>query len=268
MPLKGRVSNRNMLKSEYKFKLNSELETFVKRKRGFDKKVFTLQDILSVLKHIISKEKLFDPRNVSIIVCSQRLEKALNVRALHVSEFRSKVLTQLVKVNKDIVFPQYCWERGRGQSETRPGQMGAASRCIHYANVSTNTTVDPDCKFSCSEKLLLWIKTLPEVKKDQTIFSYKEITKLVSGYIITNKLRLFDQRNVKVCIVTNDPLGYIFGLNYFHRCQLPNLLMDQLIPVTENDKPTDNVEVRSSGSCTDTPECRVTMTIQSWETDN
>ena len=114
----------------------------------------------------------------------------------------------------------------------------------------------------------MWMKTLPEIDKNQTIFSFKEITKLVSGYIIKNKLRLFDKRNVKVCIVTNDPLGDIFGLDFFHHCQFPNLLMKQLIPVTENDKPTDTVEVRSSGSCTDTPECRVTMTIQSWETDN
>ena len=148
MSLNGRVSNRNMLNSKYEFKPFSELQSFLMRERGFDKRVFSLQDILIVLKHIISQEKLFDPRNTSIIVCSKGLEKSLNVRALHVSEFRSQVLTQLIKVDNST--PQWqCWERGRGQ-ETRPIK-GAASRCIHYANVSTNTTVDPDCKFSSTK---------------------------------------------------------------------------------------------------------------------
>ena len=259
-------TDRGILNSKYEFKPFSELQSFLMRKRGFDKRVFSLQDILIVLKHIISQEKLFDPRNTSIIVCSEGLEKSLNVRALHVSEFRSQVLTQLIRINEDNSFPRYCWERGQSQERTRPS-IGAASRCIHYANVSTNTTVDPDCKFSCSERLLMWIKTLPEIDKNQTIFSYKEITKLVSKYIISNKLRLFDQRNVKVCIVTNDPLGAIFELNYFHRCQFPNLLMGQLTPVTKDDKSTDIVVV-SSGSSSNTPGVGCRVIIQSKEMNN
>ena len=252
-------TDRGILNSKYEFKPFSELQSFLMRKRGFDKRVFSLQDILIVLKHIISQEKLFDPRNTSIIVCSEGLEKSLNMRALHVSEFRSQVLTQLVKVNEENSTPQWqCWERGRGQ-ETRP--IKGVARRIYEANISSNRVVDSDCRFSCKEKLLLLIRTLPEIDKNQTVFSYKEITKLVSKYIITHKLRLFDKRNVKVCIVTNDPLGAAFGLDYFHRCQFPNLLMKQLIPVTEDDMPTDTVAV-SSGSSSSNLECRVTIQSQ------
>ena len=185
---------------------------------------------------------------------------------MHVSQFRNQILTQLVKVNEDNSFPQYCWEKGRGQGETR--LITGAARRIYEANISSNRVVDSDCRFSCKEKLLLLIRTLPEIDKNQTVFSYKEITKLVSKYIITHKLRLFDQRNVKVCIVTDDALGAAFGLNYFHRCQLPNLLMDQLIPVTKNDKPTDIVEVRSSGSSSNTPGVGCRVIIQSKEMNN
>lgn len=266
MSLNSRVSPRSMLNSKYEFKPFSELKSFIKRKRGFDKKVFTLQDLLLELKFIISQEKLFDEKNVSIIVCSQELEEALNVKALHVSQFRNQILTQLVMVNEDDSTPQWqCWERGRGQ-KTRPIK-GAARRCIYEANISVNRVVNSDCRFSCKEKLLLLIRTLPEIDKNQTVFSYKEIAALVSRYIITHKQRLFDRRNVRVCIVTNDPLGAIFELNYFHRCQFPNLLMKQLIPVTKNDQPTDTVEV-SSGSSSNTPGVGCRVVIQSKEINN
>ena len=44
--------------------------------------------ILTILKDVISSEKMFDERNPSVIICSKPLEAALNLRALRVTEVR------------------------------------------------------------------------------------------------------------------------------------------------------------------------------------
>ena len=49
--------------------------------------ILTLQ-ILTILKETISNQKMFDERNPSVIMCSKPLEKALNQKALHVTEVR------------------------------------------------------------------------------------------------------------------------------------------------------------------------------------
>jgi len=43
---------------------------------------------------------------------------------------------------------------------------------------------------------------------------------MVSKYIMANKERLFDLRNVKIVMVKNDLLGTAFKLDYFHRSQV------------------------------------------------
>ena len=44
--------------------------------------------ILTALKRIIAKDKLFDPNNPTVILCDDALDDALDVKALHVTEIR------------------------------------------------------------------------------------------------------------------------------------------------------------------------------------
>jgi hypothetical protein len=44
--------------------------------------------VLNILKEIIRDEGMFDHRNPVIILCGGELEKALNMKALHVTELR------------------------------------------------------------------------------------------------------------------------------------------------------------------------------------
>lgn len=44
--------------------------------------------VLSALRHVISREKLYDPNNTTVIICSQELEAAIGMKYLHVSEVR------------------------------------------------------------------------------------------------------------------------------------------------------------------------------------
>ena len=249
------TENGSMFNSEYKFKPFSLLSYFVTRKRGFNKERFALWDILTTLKDIIKQEKLFDQQNPSIFVCSEDLERAIDRKALHVSKFRDRVLIHLLKLEDDIPLTGHCWGQmpGQGQSLTRT-VASAARCCIHEANLSTNRIVDRKAKFSCKEKLLLVLRILNNVDKNKTVFTYGEIMKLVCTYILDNKLRLFDKRNVKVAIVKEDLLGDALAVNYFHRCQLYNLMMGQLVPIN-SDESMDRLEVIAYG----TPGCRVTI---------
>ena len=44
--------------------------------------------VLTALKRVIASDKLYDPQNPTVVLCDQRLEEALDVKALHVSEIR------------------------------------------------------------------------------------------------------------------------------------------------------------------------------------
>ena len=49
-------------------------------------------------------------------------------------------------------------------------------------------------------------------------------------------------------MVAGDPLGEAFGVRAFHRCQVNNLLKNQLVPHTSNTGTDTKAEVRSNGS--------------------
>ena len=47
-----------------------------------------------------------------------------------------------------------------------------------------------------------------------------QLTKLLSNYILANKARFFDDRNIKVAMVEGDRLGVAFAVKAFHRTQV------------------------------------------------
>jgi len=87
--------NRDTLHSLYAFKENAPLKNYILKKRPSTGEFLTLAEVLTILKVIIRDEEMFDMRNPAIILCDQNLEKALNMRALHVSEIRAIVHSQL-----------------------------------------------------------------------------------------------------------------------------------------------------------------------------
>ena len=81
------------------------------------------------------------------------------------------------------------------------------------------------------------MQSIPETNQEQTIFSYEESTQLVSNYILSRKDAIFDSRNIKLALVAQDPIGEVFKVKAFHRCQVNNLLRSQLIPVNNGGSP-------------------------------
>ena len=52
------------------------------------------------LKIIIRSEGLYDPQNPSIIMCDRPLEKALDMKDLHVIEIRDQILKQTIMMKR------------------------------------------------------------------------------------------------------------------------------------------------------------------------
>ena len=91
--------NKKLLNTWFKFNHMSKLKSYFISKTGADKIYYLLFDILTVLKNIIRDEGMFDHSNPAVILCSQDLEEALNMRALHVTEIRDLVLSQVTRVS-------------------------------------------------------------------------------------------------------------------------------------------------------------------------
>jgi hypothetical protein len=64
-------------------------------------------------------------------------------------------------------------------------------------------------------------RTVLGLDSKQDTFSYAELIRNLSAYIISNKDRFFDLRNCMVVMCgADDPLGQAFGVTAFHRSQV------------------------------------------------
>ena len=93
-----------------------------------------------------------------------------------------------------------------------------------------------------------------------------QVTSLFSTYMLNNKERFFDTRNIKLAMVKGDLLGDAFNVNAFHRCQVNNLLRGQLIPY--NPDRTVNTNYGSPGSGVTIREMAVTSIKNEASTSN
>ena len=225
------VQNAQLLNTVFKFKRGAPLKIYLSKITSTERTYYTLREILTIIKKVIGEEKMFDERNPSVILCSEELEQALDQKALHVTEVRDLVMNQIEKVldaplgmcgSINIGRPGRLVQQPKGplQSET--------PRLQRTVCVTTNIQ---DAKFRLKPLFLIVVRSVEGTNPEQTIFTYQEVTLLLSKYILAKKDVLFDHRNIKLAIVKNDPLGAAFGVSAFHRCQANALLRSQLIPL-------------------------------------
>jgi hypothetical protein len=87
-----------LLNTLFVFKPGSYLKTFLTDKTNVYKTYYSLAEILTILKEVVRGEGLFDPNNPSIILCSTELERALNMKALHVTQIRDQLMDHITEV--------------------------------------------------------------------------------------------------------------------------------------------------------------------------
>ena len=182
---------------------------------------YTLHTVLTALRNIISKDMLYDKNNTTIVIYDAELQYALQQPYNHVTEIRDIVAKQMEVVNPEQ------WEKLRvltPAEDVTPkanlGRLAPASKFNHNKKFYVKTAF---------RKVLLRVK--PDLK--QRVFTYKELTNMLSMYILNNKKRLFHEANIKIANVENDLLGEVFGVKMFHRTQVHVLLRKQLTEVDE-----------------------------------
>jgi E3 ubiquitin-protein ligase Mdm2 len=296
--------NRSILNSFYTFKLGAPLKNYILKKKPPLRESYTLAEILTILKIIIRDGEMFDMRNPAIILCNKELEQALNMRAMHVTEIRELVYSQLMRLpdkyqqalqqaslqqQKLLPNPSLLTNEPSTQSQHIKHQLSIASQpptqptnthisltsrlCapiqsempIQSISVNTADTLPPatvsgpttsvsnlnlnaitppaseslnqtiyankNARFELKQDFRVVLSTLPTFNINQKLFTYEEVTRFLSTYILSKKDCFFDPRNIKLALVKDDPLGKAFKVDSFHRCQVTSLLRKQLIYV-------------------------------------
>ena len=210
------------------FRPESNLKEYIISRNGSKKEEFTLVEIFNILKDAIKKEQLFDQANPEVVFCSPGLERSLQVKAFHVSQVKEFVLRQLIPVGKN-----------KNESSNQLSQTKIKSQTS--SKISTNVgdlqymrrhQINKQAKFEVSEPLMRALRLVPGMNQENTIFTYKSITDALSTYILMNKDRFFDERNISLAMVKDDLLGEAFGgVRGFHRSQVVDLLLEQLKPI-------------------------------------
>ena len=219
-----------------KFKKDSTLEQFLLQKTGDTNKTF--MEILNILKNIMKTQQLYDPRNPSIVFCSEQLEKIFNCKALHLTDLRKLVLHQIEEKSRQEVILH--WNRLRGKREVKHPKIIVVNGAGIFYSSSNETHLNKtrrffgslNLKFGVQPEFSSILKSVEGTDKTQTEFSMSEILQLFSKYMISKKDTILDQRNVTVAMVENDPLGKVFKVAGFHRSQARVLIDQQLVCLT------------------------------------
>ena len=205
------MTTRVELTSLFKFLPQSKLGSFIRNKRNIDsrRQVFTLAEILNHLKDIITEERLYDPNNRKLIVCSPELENVFEMKALHDTQLTRVVRRQLVQTCQapPPAGLQDDMEAAKGPEDVGPVLSGV--------------------KFLLQPGLRAVLQTLPVFDPDQTSFTYFQIQSLVFDYIKVKNLLV--PNNTAVAFVRDDPLGKLFQVQAFHRAQADTFIQRHLL---------------------------------------
>ena len=209
------MERKTLYNLERRFLEGSRLHIYLSFKEpqtfSIEKRDCTLFTVLSALRKVISREKLYDRRNTTCLIFNSELEWALDMKFLHVTEIQDVVLSQMVAIEPPS-------NSGFSQDRERPR--------------SNRSTFDIEAPYFVRPDFLKVLQQVPGVKPTTTVFKFREITSLLSQYILLNKDKFFDNRNIKIADVSNDILGIAFNVTIFHRSQVMTLLRQQLLPIS------------------------------------
>ena len=170
-----RELNRIILFSRYRFKPDSKLKEYLFIKTKVKRSYYMLMEIFKELKVIIRSEKLYDPKNPSIIMCDPDLEIALNMKDLHVTEIRDQILGHMSLLRRQNWRENYNSFIYKSKDSFIP----------HGKKSNVSTTPDQEAKYSVNPSLMGLLRTECE-EKDRTkaAFTFEEVPKLLFKYLI------------------------------------------------------------------------------------
>ena len=199
--------------------------------------VTSLRNLIVLLKSMIARDMLFDPNNVKIIVCNEKLEGILGMRYLHISQISTAILkstfiifdpcklyhllpigTTLGNIRHHISVPKgYTEKNAEDKSLTKQTESAILDEHTNYSQFI----------YIVNEPLrrLLGLPSAPSTRN--------EVVRTFSKYVSRSKSILVDKQNLKVIIIKEDILGLIFNANTLYLGQAIDYLHKQMQYVGE-----------------------------------
>ena len=160
----------------------------------------------------IEDENLFDPNNPRIVLCSEALEMALDRKAFSLDQMEQVIVHHLLRENLIFDVPKL------------------PITIIYRKNVIFKTYNGPSSlQFLLQPKFLSLLKTTEKCQIPKYLFTYSEILKLFTKYILSQRDLIIDDRNLYIAIIQNHPLELVFNVKAFHKKQSRELIDKQLI---------------------------------------
>lgn len=188
------------------------------------KKPALVQTIHSILWEMIWQQGNFDPNNTSIILCDEKLEKALNVKSCHVDQLKDIIHTRLA-------LPKEMRQHHSFVSEApRTAHRRYVTRVSPYRAVVRNHNIHAGTKVILRPKFAELLNTVEGAHRNQMVFRWDETCDLVTKYIVKNEDRILDKRNPAILNLRDDKMGDVFGVLALHRNQIMGFTREQIIP--------------------------------------
>jgi hypothetical protein len=230
----------------FRFKEDSPLKEYLfQQKQNQLPEIFKLTTLLTMLKNIIHESHQFDENNTSIFIFNDELSAALNVTAIHYEqlyEFVHKHLKHVITLQQRSTHSSSSsWAINMYPTEPKPNALTVCKSIPNlksqYIVLSTSPKINPivplidkTC-FALENDLCVIIKklrqvlfSLPDFPKHEFIFTFQDIQKYVTSYVMCKKDFFNDPRNPVIYIVKNDPIGAALNVKAFHITQLENLI--------------------------------------------
>ena len=120
---------------------------------------------------ILRSEKLYDPKNPSIIMCDPDLEIALNMKDLHVTQIRGQILKQLTLQR------QQNWRENFNTFISKSKSTSASSTPpAKTTDVPTTLVPDKEAKYIVNPSLMGLLRTECEEKdRAKAAFKFEEV---------------------------------------------------------------------------------------------
>jgi len=184
-----------------------------------------MDDIMQTVIDHIRAEKMYDPRNTSIAILGEPLEKLLNVKYCAISDlhkfmnrhFHGRI--PVIDFNRksertyllDCTIPDETVRvvRKHVLEEYKMSDMFVPTKELRDVMFSIETSLDPN----------------------QEAFCLTDIFRSVKQYLLVNKTRLYDVRNMNVAIIKGELLEKAFKCMCFKSQQLAKLVLSELEPV-------------------------------------
>ena len=222
------------LEDLYRFRDTSTLKNYIIHKRPTWNIIFLLKDLLLLVRDIIRDEGLFDNNNPAIIMCDTALEQALNMKALHVTQIRAIIVSNLLHVEHRAVLPRM--EPIPPETFDTPTTSTAVqlSTCSRKNKTNGSNTSRIGQLYVIKQRFYHLLATVPDFDRRITYFTYDQITTVFAKYMLRRLPDFLDRRNILTAIIKDDELRNVFGVNAFHRNQVNYYINQHITPIFQS----------------------------------